>query len=157
MIRQPRARIYWFEAAGKWAVAVSPLTDVREAERFSMALRQHCRAVFNQVVRAWMVDEQHLRAAQQVVRKHYGHYELVERERAQPPPRPAPPPSRTRAPAYVVFCALVGCEQGTSLSYERARTLYRHAAARLHPDTGGSSEDMAALNVAWIAVRDLLT
>ena len=157
MIRQLRPRIYWFEAAGKWAIAAIPLTDTRQAELFTTALRQQCRAVFNEIVRAWMVGEEHLRAAQQVVRKHYGHYELVERQRAQAPTAPAPPPSRTRSPAYVVFCALVGCEQGTSLSYDPARTLYRHTAARLHPDAGGSSEDMAALNIAWLAVRDLLT
>jgi hypothetical protein len=157
MISPARPRIYWFEAARKWAIRAPALSDGRQAELFVAALRQQCRAVFNETVRAWMVAEAHLRAAQQVVRKHYGHYELVERQRAQAPPPPATPPARTRAPAYVVFCALVGCDQGTSLSYETARALYRNAAARLHPDAGGSSEDMAALNVAWLSVRDLLT
>lgn len=155
MSTQLRPRIYWYDAARKWAVTAAPFADTRRTELFRQELRQQCRGIFNEIVRAWMVDDAHLAVAQQVLKKHYGTYDFVARERCAPPP-PPPPTARARTPAYVVFCALVGCEQGISLSYADARALYRHAAARLHPDAGGSSDDMATLNVAWLSVRDEL-
>lgn len=156
---QSRPRIFWFETAHKWAISAAPLSDRSKREMFTTALRQQCSAIFNEMVHAWIVDDGHLQNAQQVIRKYYGQFEFVAREqRKAPPPPPRPQLStRFRTPAYVVFCALVGCEQGTNLSYDNARALYRHAAARLHPDAGGSADDMAALNVAWVAVRDLLS
>lgn len=158
MIHQLRPRIYWFETASKWAISAAPLTDRRKAEMFAGALRQQCRAIFNEMLRVWIVDDAHLGAAQQVVQRYYGHYEFIERERPQASPPPPPPlPARPRSAAYIVFCAMVGWDEPVNLSYDRARALYRHAAARLHPDVGGSSDEMAALNVAWLAVRDLLT
>lgn len=159
MICQPRPRIYWFETAHKWAISAAPLADARKAEMFASALRQQCRGIFNEMVHAWIVDDEHLQAAQQVVKRYYGHYELIAREQPQATPKPPPrpdKPARPRSPAYIVFCALVGWDEPTGLSYDRARVLYRHAAARLHPDAGGSADEMAALNVAWVAVRDLL-
>lgn len=155
MIASHRPRIFWFEAAHKWAVSAAPLADARSAEKFTAALRQQCRAVFNRLVRAWMIDECHLNAARKVVTNYYGHYEFVARQQRQP--APPPQPTRPQSPAYIVFCALVGWDEPACLSYDRARELYRHAAARLHPDVGGSSDDMAALNVAWLAVRDMLS
>jgi hypothetical protein len=160
MIASHRPRIFWFEAAYKWAISADPLSDRFKAQMFMATLRQECRAIFNETVRAWMIDDAHLGAAKKLIEKYYGKYEFVPRERPRAETPPLPPPQaavRIRAPAYVVFCSLVGCDQGTNLSYDRARALYRHAAARLHPDTGGSSDDMAALNVAWLAVRDMLS
>lgn len=157
---QPRPRIFWFETAHKWAISAAQLSDRAQREMFTTAMRQQCAAIFNEMVHAWIVDDDHLRCAQQVLTKYYGQFEFIAREQPRQAPPPPPPPqhtARVRVPAYVVFCALVGCEQGTSLSYDTARALYRHAAARLHPDAGGSSDDMAALNVAWLAVRDLLS
>src|SRR5262245_10181560 len=137
MINSRRPRIFWFEAAHKWAINAVALADVRSAEKFTASLRQQCRAVFNKLVNAWMIDDCHLGAAQKIVANFYGHYEFVARQRAQAaPPPPPPPPERPRSAAYIVFCALVGWDEPADLSYDRARDLYRHAAARLHPDVG---------------------
>jgi hypothetical protein len=153
MIAQQRPRIYWFEPAKKWAIRAEPLRDTRKAEMFVTALRQ-CGAVFNELMRVWIVADAHLAGARQVVTRYYGSFEFI--ERAPPQQEPPPPPrSKSHSAAYDTFCRLVGWV-GPHLSYRRARALYRHAAARLHPDVGGSADDMAALNVAWLAVKDRL-
>lgn len=165
MVCQSRPRIYWFETAKRWAICAVPLADPRKAEMFAAQLRQQCAAIFNQMIHAWVVDDDQLGGAQQLVTRYYGGFDFIERPQAKqaepaqsepPPPPPPPPRPRSRSSVYQVFCALVGCEEAGHLSYARARALYRHAAARLHPDVGGSSDEMAALNVAWLAVRHLL-
>src|SRR4030095_11073138 len=123
-----RPRIYWFETAQRWAISARPLADPRKAEAFVHALRQQCRAIRNELVHAWVVDDEHLRVATQIVQRYYGQYEFVERARWQAPPPPPPKVAKTRSPAYVVFCALVGWDEPTNLSYDRARGLSRHEA-----------------------------
>jgi hypothetical protein len=147
-----RARVFWFELAQKWAIRTPPLADERKARMFTAALRQTCDAVFHQAMQAWTVADSALDAAREIVARYYPRYEFVERPRYVPPP----PPPDPEAQAYETFCVLVGWEGPERLSRLRARTLYRKAAARLHPDAGGSPEQMATLNAAWSTIKATL-
>lgn len=144
-----RARIFWFERAEKWAIRTPPLADERRARMFATALRQTCEAVFHQGMQAWVVADAALEAAREIVARYYPHYEFIERPRYKPPP----PPRNPEGQAYETFCTLVGWLGPERLSIERARALYRRAAARLHPDAGGSADQMATLNAAWSTIK----
>jgi len=154
------ARIYWFELANKWAIRAPVLADAHKMRRFETALRQACNAVFHHGAQAWVVDDSVLDAAKKVVAQYYRHCEVVEPPRPRvepPPPPPPPPPPVAHVDEYDVFCALVGWrDDSVLLTFTQARRLYRRAAVRLHPDAGGSADEMAALNAAWMAIRRTL-
>jgi hypothetical protein len=147
-----RPRIFWHELAAKWAIRTQPLADAAREKMFTAALRQTCAAVFHRGAQVWLVPADHMEKAKQLVTKYYRYYEFIDRiERQEGPPPVAPGPVND---AYKTFCLLVGWELGTHLTRSQARALYRQAAARLHPDIGGSADKMAALNAAWRAIRD---
>jgi len=146
-----RPRIFWYQIAGKWAIRTPPLRDQTRAKMFTAGLRQTCAAVFHQGAQAWLVPALHLEQAKQLVVKYYKHYEFIDRIDTQAPP-PAKPSLANDA--YKTFCILVGWDFAGTLTRSQARALYRQAAARLHPDVGGSADKMATLNAAWRAIRD---
>jgi len=80
--------------------------------------------------------------------------ELPEPEPEPEPPR-APPPATSET--YRTFCRIVAWDDNVPLSFARAKMLYRHAALRLHPDVGGTSDEMALLNEAWQGIKDTLS
>jgi hypothetical protein len=147
-----RPRIFWFELGGKWAIRTPPLADQARMKVFTAALRQTCSGVFHQKAEVWLVPDAHLETARKLVTKYYLHHEFIERE-SKPPSDPL---QTTEAALYQTFCELVGWESANYPSREQARALYRQAAARLHPDVGGSPEKMARLNAAWRAIRNSL-
>ena len=151
-----RPRIFWYELAQKWAIRAPALTDPIKATMFVAALRQRCSAVFHQAAQAWLVPDEALETAKELVTKYYLHYQFVGRPQPREEPAPPPPPPPPPDSAYEVFCDLVGWTGDGLLSPARARALYRQAAARLHPDVGGSADKMAALNTAWRAIRGTL-
>ena len=103
-----------------------------------------------------MVPEDCLAAARQLVAKYYRHYLFIERWQPRPEPEPPPVYSPPRSEIYRAFCRIVAWDERAPLSYTRAKALYRHAALRLHPDVGGSSDEMALLNEAWQGIKDTL-
>jgi hypothetical protein len=149
-----RPRIFWHEMAGKWAIRTPPLADPARAKLFTAGLRQMCAAVFHSGAQVWLVPAAHLEAAKQLVTKYYSHYEFIDRTQKQDAPPPVVPPPADDS--YKTFCILVGWKLATHLTRSQARALYRQAAARLHPDVGGSADKMAILNAAWRAIRDTL-
>jgi hypothetical protein len=148
----PRARIFWFELANKWAIRTPPLADAHKERLFVAALRQQCNAVFHHAARAWMVTDATLDAARNIVGRYHPCYEFVARAHYEPPPQA----SGSESDAYQTFCRLVGWPGPARLSSKNARALYRRAVRRLHPDAGGSSEEMAALNAAWWEIKAAL-
>ncbi len=149
-----RPRIFWHEMAGKWAIRTPPLADPQRAKMFTAGLRQACAAVFHQGAQLWMVPATQLEKAKELVTKYYRYYEFIDRIEKQDQSRPPVPPPADDP--YKTFCSLVGCKVATHLTRSQARALYRQAAARLHPDVGGSDDKMATLNAAWRAIRDQL-
>lgn len=147
-----RPRIFWYEVAQKWAIRTPPLPDPNKTKQFLAGLRQACGAVFHQQAQAWTVPAAHLEKAKDLVAKYYTHYEFV--EKAPPPP---PPISVPHGESYETFCRLVGWKHKVPLTRDGAKALYRQAAARLHPDVGGSADRMASLNDAWRAIKDKLS
>jgi hypothetical protein len=146
----PRARIFWFELANKWAIRAPRLADAHREHLFAAALRTACNAAFHHGAQAWMVADTAIDAAKAIMARYHPRYEFIARPRYEPPP-PRVPVSENRA--YETFCALVGWSHPERLSLKNARALYRRAARRLHPDAGGSSEKMAALNAAWWEIK----
>jgi len=153
-------RIYWHTLAKKWAILSPPLVDELKASRFLAELRQLCGGVFHHEARAWMVPEDRLQIALRVVAKYYRHYLFVDRSEPSPEPEPErePPPAspQPKSEIYLRFCRVVAWDDNVPLSFARAKMLYRHAAMRLHPDVGGTSQEMASLNEAWQAIKDAL-
>ena len=146
-----RPRIFWYEVAKKWAIRVSPLPEPTKSRLFLNNLRQLCAAVFHQQAQAWLIPEAHLEKAKDLVEKYYQHYEFVDKIHPRQDSTSLPHPE-----LYATFCKLVGWRRKTLPSHAEAKALYRQAAARLHPDVGGSADSMALLNDAWRAIKDKL-
>jgi len=154
-------RIFWYELAQKWAIRAPALPDQTQANRFTTALRQQCDGVFHHGMQSWLVSEDRLPAAKQLVEKYYRYYQFIARAASEEGGKIHDEPSRPRSQPHEIldydfFCRLVGWSEATQLSHTEAKALYRRAAAKLHPDVGGSSEKMASLNAAWRAIRDTL-
>lgn len=153
VISGKRPRIFWYEVGQKWAIRTPPLPDPLKTKLFVTGLRQTCGAVFHQQAQVWTVPAKNLDKAKELVAKYYTHYEFIEKV-ATPPPAP---PSFLHPESYETFCTLVGWKRGTLPTRAEAKVLYRQAAARLHPDVGGSADRMASLNDAWRAIKDKLS
>ena len=157
-----RPRIYWHTLAKRWAIRIPLLLDELKARRLGADLQQMCGGVFHCGAEAWMVPENQLDPAVQLVAKYYRHYVFVDRSEPAPKPEPAPrraplwAPPPAKGETYRTFCRIVEWADGLPLSFAVAKHLYRRAAIRLHPDVGGSSEEMAALNATWQAIKDIL-
>jgi len=113
---------------------------------FNPAFVQELKADIPASQRAWLGNDKVWRVAAayhedvlSVVRSHYGEPTILEQETQ------VVVVGNTEADAFSTMLKLA--------PDEILKKVYRMIAIELHPDKGGKSEDMAALNVAWDEIK----